>query len=165
MCMLRFHQMICFMNLISNRFRLINEIIREIHQNEWKFFVSEIVFTISKKKNCVKAVNEWRSIMLTKNLEQIMEASRLLNESTIVFCKIFGWSLLLGLFNEFQNALTDIQYTIYVIIIGQLEIDVIPWVIWFFLNFYHISGILTACQKLKIEVNINTNIRCKCQRS
>lgn len=157
---MRYHQSICFIYLISDRYSAMNEYISTIRLNNQIFLVSKSIFSIRARK--MKLEKNFHLNVIAEKLELIQNAYHLLQESYIIVNHLFNWSMILNFLNDFQNALAATYFIIYQLIDGVSGFPVLTGTIWLGLNLYNFLTILTACRSIKIQVNYRSNYRENC---
>lgn len=149
---MQYHQVICFTQLISDRYEALNECIRTLQLIEPTHLINSPIFTISIRKE-TKSRKYHQSILITKKLNLILIAHNLLDESYSMLRGLFSWSMIFSFSADFQGSLTS-GYYIVISVLDRISLfQFLTTLIWSGFSVYSLLVILTACRKIEIEVS------------
>lgn len=142
-CSMRYLQIICYVNLIHDRYKLLNEYIEKIDIS------IELAY-----KNSVQSWKEKSSetAMIMNKLKNVLEIQSYLLDARCIINNSFKWSLLFNLVNDFQWTLGSAYFLIFSIIIKGVNIEIMSGTIWVVQGLFNFASLANACLAAKEEV-------------
>lgn len=152
MCMLRYQQFTTYVYLLHDRYHAINEFIKKLvvrprntqRTNNLPQFVWARSFHWHRGQE--------QNLHLINKLKHVQQSYRLLISANNILCRIFNWSMLLNLINDFFNVLMNSYWLISNIIRGEAKLSLIVAFPWAFFNIMMIILLSKACHLTSHEV-------------
>lgn len=133
-CSMRYHQIISYVNLIHDRYKLLNEYIEKIRCQ--KIGSIGLLFEVTHKHSVEPwKNNNFESAMIRNKLKIIQEIQRHLLDARAIINNSFKWSLLFNLVNDFHITLTSAYFLVFLMINHALAIELISGATWILQGF------------------------------
>lgn len=149
---IRYHQIVSYMYLIRDRYRLLNKYILKINKSENEIIDGPMIITdYSNISHRVK--QNFRMNFLKRKLLQIQRINRLLIDARRLNHGLFNWSMIFILATEFHTLLGASYFTIFLLIKNGFTGRTIPGMMRIFLYAFNLFIVARACHSANEEVN------------
>lgn len=159
LCMMRYQQFISYVNLLRIRFEALNECIERLKSTEVHSSMnlihlndsSKFIANFSHFKN-VRNDKNTKTFLIVYELKQLQKVYRLLIEANRMLCKLFHWSMLLNVGNDFVNLILNMYCLIDNFVQDDSKLELIGVTAWATFNIIVLSSLTNACQLACYEV-------------
>lgn len=149
---MRYHQIVSYMYLIRDRYRLLNKYIEKINKSENEMIGGPML--IADYSNISRrARRNFRTNFLKRKLLQVQRISRLLMDSKKLNDGLFKFSMIFILAFEFHTLLAGSYFTIFLIIKKGYTPRSFSGISRTFLYVYNLFIVAQACHSANEEVN------------
>lgn len=148
---MRYHQIISYVNLIRDRYKLLNEYIERIRLKESVSFGVSIEMAYKQLVHSCQKKN-FESIMIMNQLKHIQEIQSYLLDGRCIINNSFKWSLLMNLVNDFQSTLGSGYFLIFSTIKEGINIDILSGTVWVVYGLFNFASLANACLLANEEV-------------
>lgn len=154
MCLMRYQQFISYVELLHDRFKVLNQYIESLTMTEIpNQFDTETPTNSSQKRNFSR-VRDVEAFVTHNKLIHIQKTHRLLVEANIMLNQLFGWSMLANMGNDFFNVLINLYWIIINFVRNDSRLELIGILAWGLFNITMLVTVSKACHCASHEVNV-----------
>lgn len=154
MCLMRYQQFISYVELLHDRFKVLNQYIESLTMTEIpNQFDTETPTNSSQKRNFSR-VRDVEAFVTHNKLIHIQRTHRLLVEANIMLNQLFGWSMLANMGNDFFNVLINLYWIIINFVRNDSRLELIGILAWGLFNITMLVTVSKACHCASHEVNV-----------
>lgn len=152
--LMRYNQIISYINLIGERYRIINEFIENIrsmrlHDNMLAKNVPILKSSCGSKHRKNKMLE---TFMMISKIENMRKAHYLLLDSNKELRNLFHWSLLICIFHDFGGIIVDIYWILFSTFFGEPKVQIFIAAALGMMNIFNFITITFACGSTVEEV-------------
>lgn len=158
LCMMRYQQFISYVNLLYIRFRALNECIERLKSSKFHSSIDSnctqdlrFIAHFTHFQNEINAKN-METFLIVNQLKHFQRTRRLLIEANQMLCKLFNWSMLLNVGNDFFNLIMNMYWLMINFLHGDSKLELIGMFAWVTFNSFMLSSLTKACQIASDEV-------------
>lgn len=156
-CVMRYHQFISFVNLLCDRFQAINEAVRNLSIEKCKESPKRLSKSSRGQARYQKRHRELEICMIINKLRHLRRVYHLIVESSHSLCRLFCWSMLFNIVNDFFNVLLN-SYWVAFNILNPGSVGILLLVVmWTMFNIFMLVAVSNACQFACNEVKLDMN--------
>lgn len=156
-CMLRYQQFISFVQLLTDRFKALNHCIESLivkktgrdfkKEEEFSHFIYGRSFYIGQDKKL-------EAHLIMNKIKHLRRIYHLLIEANNDLCRLFNWSMLLNVSNDFCNVLINSYWMILNLIHNGSRNEFLAVFSWTVFNLSMLISLSKACYFACNEVNV-----------
>lgn len=158
-CMMRYHQFVSYVNLLCVRFSVLNDCIEQLKSTKYHNSTdlnylnrsSKFFSRFSRFRHATTAKNVETSLIVNQ-LKHIQSVYRLLIDANQMLCKLFNWSMLLNVGNDFFILIINAYWLIDNAIQNHSKLEWIGIGAWAIFNVIMLTSVANACQLTSDEV-------------
>lgn len=152
-CVMRYHQFILYVNQLHHRYEVLNNIIecltlKKLPRDHFDSTCSKMFLHPPN----VHRIREIEAILIFKKLKHLQKTQRLLVDANKVLCKMFNWSMMCNVFNDFGNLIFNLYWTTLNFVRGDSKFQLIGVCSWAAFNISMLILLTKACQFAGDEV-------------
>lgn len=159
-CTLRYQQFISYVYLLNDRFKALNKYIKDIavrkatrgagQMDKFSHFVYVRSFYIGQD-------NDLEALLILNKIKHIRRIYRVLINANCILCRLFNWSMLIIVFNDFCNILINIYWIIMNLLNQGPKLELFSVSAWAIFNVSMLLSLSKACNFTCIEVIFQIN--------
>lgn len=163
MCLMRYQQFISYVELLHDRFKVLNQYIESLTMTEIPNHSDPEIPTNSnddRHQNISQSqtrnfsrIRQVEAFVIHNKLIHLQRTHRLLIEANVMLCHLFNWSMLLNMGNDFFNVLINLYWVIINFVRNDSKLELIGIFAWGMFNITMLVTVSKACHWASYEVN------------
>lgn len=161
-CLMRYQQFISYVDLLHDRYKVLNQYIESLYLKnkstetdieDSTTLIKHKYFNYSQSQRLnFSRKRDVEAFIIHKKLLHFQCIHRLLIEANKMVCRLFNWSMLLNMGNDFFNVLINLYWVIINFVRGDSKLELIGIVAWSLFNISMLISVTKACYCASYEV-------------